>query len=117
MRVLFIYPNLNAQIGFNYGISYISGILKAHGIATGLLNVNDQTGYPLDLERIKGDVLRFNPDFIGFSVLTTQYKYALQIAGTYQDLFPWTYHIRRHPSHHGPARGTRRESRRLHLHR
>ena len=31
MRVLFIYPNLNAQIGFNYGIAAISGLLKAAG--------------------------------------------------------------------------------------
>jgi anaerobic magnesium-protoporphyrin IX monomethyl ester cyclase len=82
MRVLFIYPNLHAQIGFNYGIAYISGVLKAHGIETQLLNVNDQVGYPLDLERIKDDVLRIKPDLIGFSVLTNQYKYALEIAGS-----------------------------------
>jgi anaerobic magnesium-protoporphyrin IX monomethyl ester cyclase len=80
MRVLFIYPNLNAQIGFNYGIAYISGILKAEGIETHLLNVNEQVGYPLDLERIKKDILDINPDIIGFSVLTPQYKYALEIA-------------------------------------
>ena len=42
MRLLFIYPNLNAQIGFNYGIAYMSGLLKAHGIETSLLNVNEQ---------------------------------------------------------------------------
>jgi len=80
MRVLFIYPNLNAQIGFNYGLAYISGLLKANGIETYLLNVNDQVGYPLDLERIRSDVLRFKPDIIGFSVLTNQYKYSLEIA-------------------------------------
>ncbi len=89
MRVLFIYPNLNAQIGFNYGIAYISGVLKAHGHETFLLNINDQTGYPLDLERIKGDILAIKPDMIGFSVLTTQNKYALEIARsikTYYDV-------------------------------
>ena len=80
MRVLFIYPNLNAQIGFNYGIAYMSGLLKAHGIETALLNVNDQLGYPLDLDRIGRDVERIDPDLIGFSVLTNQYKYALEIA-------------------------------------
>ncbi len=80
MRVLFIYPNLNAQIGFNYGLAYISGLLKANGIETHLLNVNDQIGYPLDLERIKKDVLRIRPDIVGFSVLTNQYKYSLEIA-------------------------------------
>jgi radical SAM superfamily enzyme YgiQ (UPF0313 family) len=78
--VLFIYPNLNAQIGFNYGIAYISGLLKAHGHETALLNVNEQLGYPLDLERIARDVERINPDLIGFSVLTNQYKYTLEIA-------------------------------------
>ena len=88
MRVLFIYPNLNAQIGFNYGISYISGLLKSEGIETFLLNINADLGYPLDLDRIKRDVLRIAPDLIGFSVLTNQYKYALEIAAslrTYYD--------------------------------
>jgi anaerobic magnesium-protoporphyrin IX monomethyl ester cyclase len=80
MRVLFIYPNLNAQIGFNYGIAYISGLLRARGHETALLNVNDQLGYPLDLERIGRDVERIRPDVIGLSVLTNQHKYALEIA-------------------------------------
>jgi radical SAM superfamily enzyme YgiQ (UPF0313 family) len=80
MRILFIYPNLNTQVGFNYGISYISGFLKAKGIETGLVNINEKLGYPLDRERIKKDVLAFGPDIIGFSVLTNQYKYALEIA-------------------------------------
>ena len=82
MRLLFIYPNLNAQIGFNYGIAYMSGLLKAHGIETFLLNVNEQLGYPLDLDRIARDVERIAPDLIGFSVLTNQYKYALDIAAS-----------------------------------
>ncbi len=81
MRILFIYPNINTQIGFNYGISYISSFLKAEGIETYLLNINEKLGYPLDHERIKKDILSIKPDMIGFSVLTNQYKYALEIAG------------------------------------
>ncbi|MEN6615290.1 MAG: radical SAM protein [Syntrophorhabdus sp.] len=80
MRILFIYPNLNTQVGFNYGISYISGFLKDRGHDTVLLNINEKMGYPLDLDRIRRDVLAFEPDIIGFSVLTNQYKYALEIA-------------------------------------
>ncbi len=80
MRILFIYPNINTQVGFNYGISYISGFLRQKGIETGLLNINEKLGYPLDMARIKKDVLAFKPDMIGFSVLTNQYKYALEIA-------------------------------------
>jgi radical SAM superfamily enzyme YgiQ (UPF0313 family) len=80
MRVLFIYPNLNAQIGFNYGVAAISGLLKSQGIETFLLNVNGEMGYPLDLDRIKKDTAAIRPDLIGFSVVTNQYKYALEIA-------------------------------------
>jgi anaerobic magnesium-protoporphyrin IX monomethyl ester cyclase len=80
MKVLFIYPNINTQVGFNYGVAYISGMLRAHGHETYLLNINEKLGYPLDLERIKTDILRIKPDIIGFSVLTNQYKYALEIA-------------------------------------
>ncbi len=80
MRVLFIYPNINTQIGFNYGISYISSYLKARGIETYLLNINEKLGYPLDHKKIKKDILSIKPDMIGFSVLTNQYKYALEIA-------------------------------------
>ncbi len=80
MKILFIYPNLYAQIGFNYGISYISGLLKANNIETFLLNVNEKLGYPLDHERIKKDILAINPDMIGLSVLTNQYKYAIDMA-------------------------------------
>jgi radical SAM superfamily enzyme YgiQ (UPF0313 family) len=87
MRMLFVYPNLNAQIGFNYGISYISGYLKAHGVETSLLNINGALGYPLDLDRIKKDVLATAPDVIGFSVVTVQYKYALEIAASMRDYY------------------------------
>lgn len=80
MRVLFIYPNLYAQIGFNYGVASLSAVLKQHGHETALINVNEKLGYPLDLERIRSEVEKFRPDLIGFSAVTNQYKYVLQIA-------------------------------------
>jgi anaerobic magnesium-protoporphyrin IX monomethyl ester cyclase len=88
LRVLFIYPNLNAQIGFNYGIAYMSALLKQQGIETHLLNINEQVNYPLDLQRIKKDVVRINPDVIGFSVVTNQYKYAVDMARDIKTYLP-----------------------------
>ena len=104
MRVLFIYPNVNAQIGFNYGIAYISAFLKQHGIETHLLNINEQVGYPLDLSRIKNDVLRINPDVIGFSVVTNQHKYAIEIARDIKTYLAAADSLRRHTSDHGAFR-------------
>lgn len=80
MRILFIYPNLNAQIGFNYGVACLSAVLKQDGHTTGLLNINEQLGYPLDIPRILDDTAAFAPDLIAFSLITTQYQYAEQIA-------------------------------------
>ncbi|MBW2056315.1 MAG: B12-binding domain-containing radical SAM protein [Deltaproteobacteria bacterium] len=80
MRILFIYPNLHAQIGFNYGIAYLSAVLRQQGHVTGLLNVNESLGYPLDIQRIIHDVKAFSPDLVGFSVVTNQLQYALRIA-------------------------------------
>jgi len=81
MRILFIYPNLYAQIGFNYGVAFLSAVLKQRGHETALINVNDKLEYPLDLERIWTDVRSFGPDLIAFSIVTNQYRYATEIAG------------------------------------
>jgi len=80
MKVLFIYPNLNAQVGFNYGIAFLSACLKERGHSTALLNINENVGFELDLARIRKEVAAFAPDLIGFSVVTNQYRFAREIA-------------------------------------
>ncbi len=80
MKVLFIYPNLNAQVGFNYGVAFLSACLKEHGHSTALLNMNEQLGFGFDLPRVREEVAAFEPDLIGFSVVTNQYSIAREIA-------------------------------------
>lgn len=80
MRILFVYPNLDCQVGFNYGLAYISALLKRHGHETRLLNVNEKLGFPLDLERIRRETEEFDPDLVGFSVVSPQYETARRIA-------------------------------------
>jgi radical SAM superfamily enzyme YgiQ (UPF0313 family) len=80
MNVLFLYPNLEAQVGFNYGVAFLSACLKRHGHNTALLDINENLGFGLDLEKIKKDVVAFSPDLIAFSVVTNQYRFACEIA-------------------------------------
>ncbi len=88
MRVLFIYPNLNAEEGFNHGIADLSGCLKARGHETGLININEALyDVPTD-ESIVEQVKAWNPDFIGFSVMTQQYKYSLRLAKAIKNALP-----------------------------
>jgi radical SAM superfamily enzyme YgiQ (UPF0313 family) len=88
MKILFIYPNLNAQVGFNYGVAFLSACLKERGHTTALLDINEALGFDLDLERIRKNITDLEPDLIGFSVVTSQYRFARDIARdikTYRD--------------------------------
>ena len=41
MRVLFVYPNLYTQMGFNHGLASLSAVLKQAGHATRMVNLNE----------------------------------------------------------------------------
>src|SRR6187402_405392 len=41
VRVLFVYPNLYTQMGFNHGLASLSACLKAAGHETRLVNLNE----------------------------------------------------------------------------
>jgi|GEM_PF-74812 len=88
MRVLFIYPNLNAEEGFNHGVADLSGCLKARGHQTGLININDALyAVPSDdviVERVRA----WQPDLVAFSVMTQQYKYALRLGRAIKAAMP-----------------------------
>ncbi|GAH49383.1 unnamed protein product, partial [marine sediment metagenome] len=65
---------------FNHGIAALSGCLKARGHATGLININEALyDVPTD-EQIIEKLRAFKPDFVAFSVMTQQYKFALRLA-------------------------------------
>src|SRR5262245_37010445 len=88
MRVLFVYPNLNAEEGFNHGIADLSGCLKARGHTTGLININEALyDVPSD-EQIVEQVKAWNPGFVAFSVMTQQYKYSLRLAKKIREALP-----------------------------
>lgn len=87
MKILFVYPNIDAQVGFNYGLAFISAVLKQHGHITRLLNINEKlTEIPAD-SQIKQFVEDYNPDLIGFSVVTPQYQHALRFARAIKSFF------------------------------
>ncbi len=80
MRVLFIYPNINSQVGFNFGLAFVSSVLKAHGHSTKLLNLNEKLDrLPAD-EEIRAFVEDFRPQLVGISAVTLQYRSAVKIA-------------------------------------
>lgn len=80
MKILFIYPNLYSQIGFNYGVAFLSAVLKQKGHETRLIQVSERLNGPLDLEAIQREVLAFGPEMVCLSVTTNQHQYGRLIA-------------------------------------
>ena len=80
MRVLFIYPNLYTQMGFNHGLASLSAVLKSAGHETQMVNLNENLPPVPDREQIWALVRDWGPGLIGFSCLTQQYDSGLLLA-------------------------------------
>lgn len=80
MKVLFVYPNSGSQIGFNYGISSISAVLRKSGHETALIQLCDDIKPMPEREEFGAMLGEINPDLIGFSVVTNQWALTKQYA-------------------------------------
>jgi len=80
MRVLFVYPNLYTQMGFNHGLASLSAVLRRAGHETRLVNLNENLPPVPDREEVLALVRSWRPGLIGFSCLTQQYAAALELA-------------------------------------
>lgn len=80
MRVLFVYPNLYTQMGFNHGLASLSAVLKAAGHETRLVNLNENLPPVPTTDDVWAVVRDWRPGLIGFSCLTMQYQAARELA-------------------------------------
>jgi radical SAM superfamily enzyme YgiQ (UPF0313 family) len=88
MKVLIIYPNLNAEEGFNHGVACLSGSLKHAGHQVKLLNLNESL-YPVPSDEEIVNIIRsWPPHLVTFSVQTMQYAYARRISEAIAKEFP-----------------------------
>jgi radical SAM superfamily enzyme YgiQ (UPF0313 family) len=79
MRVLFVYPNLYTQMGFNHGLATLSAVLKRAGHETRLLNQNENLPPVPTEEDVLALVREWRPGLIAFSCLTQQYRAATEL--------------------------------------
>ncbi len=90
MRVLFVYPNLNTQMGFNQGLAMISAFLKRAGHETRLVNLNENLPPVPTREQIFAEIREWNPGVLAASTLSQQYAEARELVtwlrGRYEEL-------------------------------
>lgn len=80
MRVLFVYPNLDTQLGFNHGLLSLSAVLERAGHETRLVNLNEALPpVPTD-EDLARIVEEWRPGLVAFSCLTQQHPRARELA-------------------------------------
>lgn len=80
MRVLFVYPNLYTQMGFNHGLASLSAVLKRAGHGTRLVNLNERLPPVPSDEDVWQDVRAWKPGVVAFSCLTQQYEAGRDLA-------------------------------------
>ncbi len=79
MKVLFVYPNLYTQMGFNHGLASLSASLKEAGHETRLINLNENLGRVPTDDEVFDDALEWGAGLIAFSCLSQQYAQALRL--------------------------------------
>lgn len=85
MHVLFVYPNLYTQMGFNHGLASLSARLKAAGHSTELVNLNENLGPVPSDDGVYRRIVDTGAGLVGFSCLTMQYAEARRLAGMLRD--------------------------------
>ena len=90
MKVLFIYPNTGSQLGFSYGLASISAVLKKAGHEAEIMHLCEKLEPLPTREEFLTRVENYAPDIIGFSVVSTQWNYTLQLAEWLRSRMPQT---------------------------
>jgi radical SAM superfamily enzyme YgiQ (UPF0313 family) len=81
LKILFIYPNIGVQIGFNYGLAALSAACKTRGHATALINMSDKLYPDLDEDGVVRRAIGERPGAVGFSIVSQQWGLAKRLAG------------------------------------
>jgi len=80
MKILFIYPSTESQLGFNYGVAHMASILKDAGHQVGFWQLCEDIEPLPDEEEFIRRVISQKPDIIAFSVVTNQWPYTQKLA-------------------------------------
>lgn len=80
MKIFFIYPNVQSQVGFNYGVSHMASVLKNAGHEVMFWQICEEIEPLPDKEAFAARLRASGADLIAFSVVTNQWPYAKKLA-------------------------------------
>jgi len=80
MKIFFIYPNSGSQVGFNYGVAHMAGVLKQAGHQVVFWQLCEDLAPLPSREEFLARIQEESPDVLAFSVVTNQWEYTKQLA-------------------------------------
>lgn len=87
MKVLFLYPAADSQVGFNYGVASISAVLKQAGHDATLWTLCEDLAPLPTPEQFTKRLRQEAPDIVAFSAVTPQWPYIQRLARWARDCF------------------------------
>ena len=89
VKILMIYPQIDAPLGTNHGIASLAGVLHANGHVLDLMHVSEKYRPVPSSDEIIAYIRETGPGLVGFSVMSQQYDWvvvtsangAAQVAG------------------------------------
>jgi anaerobic magnesium-protoporphyrin IX monomethyl ester cyclase len=80
MKIFFIYPSAESQLGFNYGVAHMASVLKRAGHQVGFWQLCEEIEPLPDEDKFIERISLENPDILAFSVVTNQWQYTQKLA-------------------------------------
>ena len=86
-NILIVNFCIGATTDVNHGVAVISAIIKRKGVHVDMLFLCEELDYPFNLDAMREDILRLNPDVIALSFLEPQIKYVEVFCRDLKDYF------------------------------
>jgi radical SAM superfamily enzyme YgiQ (UPF0313 family) len=87
MKIFFIYPCSDSQLGFNYGVAHIAAVLKNAGHHVDFWQLCEDLE-PLPTQtQFAARIMEKSPDVLAFSVVTNQWGYTQRLASWARKVF------------------------------
>jgi radical SAM superfamily enzyme YgiQ (UPF0313 family) len=80
MKILFLYPSTDSQVGFNYGVAHLAALLKRAGHEVGFWQLCEDLEPLPNEEQFLARLTQEKPDVLAFSVVTNQWAYTQTLA-------------------------------------
>ena len=88
MKILLVYPSIDAPAGSNHGIASLAGVVKARGHEMDLWHVCEKLEPVPTPDEVVEYVRATRPGLVGFSVLSMQYDWVCTVSRALRAEFP-----------------------------